>query len=78
MPSTLAGFLLLAGLLMFLFSLLGGIKYKDTGIESSSKAVRIIIGVMGVCFMLGSAMLYTAQIKDPIGFPDVKFNIKTK
>ena len=59
MPDTLPGFLLLSGLLMFLFSLFkGSIKYKDINIPSASTTTRVIIGALGIIFMCLSGAIY--------------------
>ena len=65
MPSTLPGFLLLAGLLMFLFALLAGsIKIRDASI-APNMGIRSIIGTLGVVFMLGSVYLYFGPEREP-------------
>jgi len=59
MPDTLPGFLLLSGLLMFLFSLFkGSIKYKDINIPSASTTTRLLIGGLGIIFMCLSGAIY--------------------
>lgn len=58
LPKTLPGFLLFAGLLMFLFALLvGSVKFKNVAIDTKM-GMRVFIGALGVAFMLGSGYLY--------------------
>ena len=59
MPSTMPGFLLLSGLLMFLASLFGGrIKFKDIELSALSTRNRIIVGTLGAAFMVTSFVFY--------------------
>ena len=63
MPSTMPGFLLLSGLLMFLASLFGGkLKFKDIELPKLSKRNRLIIGTLGVVFMVVSFVLYSLGV----------------
>jgi len=58
LPKTLPGFLLLAGLLMFLFALLvGSVKFKNLAIDVKM-GMRVFIGAFGLAFMMGSGFLY--------------------
>ncbi len=59
MPTTLPGFLLFAGLLMFLISLLDGpLTYKDMKLPSLNHRARLWVRVLGIAFMVISAGLY--------------------
>jgi hypothetical protein len=67
MPSTLPGFLLLAGILMFLLSLFrGSVKIKDTALPALSKRNRWIVRMLGLAFMLASFMLYGFGVIQPM------------
>jgi hypothetical protein len=66
MPSTMPGFLLLSGLLMFLVSLFGGgIKFKGVEIPTLSKRNRKILCTLGVVFMVVSFLIYGSGVTPP-------------
>ncbi len=66
MPSTMPGFLLLSGLLMFLISLFGGgIKFKDLELPTLSKRNRKILCTLGVIFMGVSFLIYGSGVTPP-------------
>ena len=59
MPKTLQGFLMLAGVVLFVGSLfVGSVKYKDTELPASGKRARLAIRISGILFMVASALLY--------------------
>lgn len=59
MPKTLPGFLMVAGLLMFVGSLfIGKLKYKGIELPALPKGARITIRILGIIFMIASALLY--------------------
>lgn len=59
MPSTMPGFLLLSGLLMFLASLFNKpIKYKEVELPVLSARNRGIVRWLGAAFMVVSFLLY--------------------
>jgi hypothetical protein len=79
MPSTLPGFLLAAGLAMFLFSLFKDpIEVKGIRLPTPGKAGQIVIGILGVLFMCLGGYLYFHYLtspgltKLPIWFPSTK------
>jgi len=59
LPKTMPGFLLLAGVIMFVFSLFSGkIKAKDLELPALSKPSRWALGCVGAVFILLSFWFY--------------------
>lgn len=59
MPSTLPGFLVFAGLLMFLASLFTGpLKFRGVEIESLRSEARKTLKILGIAFMLSGFIMY--------------------
>jgi len=77
MPTTVAGFLLLAGLMLFILSLLyGAVEYKDIKLPSLKPGGRLTVRVLGICFMLGSVVLYIYQPNLPMAPATSKTDFK--
>jgi len=59
LPKTMPGFLLLAGVIMFVFSLFSGkIRAKDLELPALSKLSRWALGCVGAVFILLSFWFY--------------------
>lgn len=70
MPKTLPGFLLMAGTLMLIFSLLkGNIEFKGFKIQSIDVYGRNILRIMGIIFICISAYIYYNYMYPPSGIP---------
>lgn len=70
MPKTLPGFLLMAGTLMVVFSLLkGNIELKEFKIPSMDAFGRNILRIIGIIFLCISAYIYYNYMYRPSGIP---------
>ncbi|GAB3029687.1 hypothetical protein GCM10027285_10220 [Oleiagrimonas citrea] len=62
MPKTLAGFLLLAGLILLVWAVIGKpMKIKDMELQELLGWQRILIGGLGVTFMIVSTVLFATR-----------------
>ena len=69
MPTTLQGFLIVSGLLMFVFSFFsGGIEYKDIKLPKLLHSGRISFRILGILFMVLGGALYALPIINPDWF----------
>ena len=72
MPSTMPGFLLLAGMALILFALLAkNIRIKEVPIAPKA-LVRFIIGVIGLVSLLFSGVVYYKIYSGELELMDVK------
>ena len=72
MPSTMPGFLLLAGMALILFALLAkNIRIKEVPI-APKKLVRFIIGVIGLVSLLFSGVVYYKIYSGELEILDVR------
>lgn len=71
MPKTMPGFLLLAGVIMFVLSLIGGrIKAKDVSIPFIGNRSRWVLGSVGMLFIVYSLYIYaTHTFLQPLARP---------
>ena len=71
MLDTLTGFLLVAGFIAFLWSNMEkSIEFKELKIPPFNKASRIIIGRLGIFFMILSLLIYLFWLVGPF-FPEL-------
>jgi hypothetical protein len=75
MPTTVPGFLLMAGTAMILLSCVGGgLEIKELKLPELSRLSRSLIAVLGIIFLGASALLYTAISENVVVQQNVLLN----